>query len=205
MEIMNFETKALKLKTSIQRQLSDWYDTYNVDQWLRKSLTANATLSGSAISSIYHGEPINDWDFYLKDWIMIDNFKEIFKQDQKCLEMIDNWNAYEDNTDIPLIDGKAYTERAITLKNKFQIIIMGTLDQMRPTFDFVHCMPYYDLNSRVLHISEKQMYSIENKMLMMNPQRQSEVTVARIQKFEKRGWKTDLLLKADLTKTLELV
>lgn len=205
MEIMDFETKALKLKADIKKELNAWYDTYNVDSWLRQTIQAKCILSGSAISSVFHKELVKDWDLYFRSRTIIDNVKMIFKEDQKCIAMIDNWNAYEDNKDIPVLDGKAYTERAITLKNKIQFIIMGTLNEMRPTFDLIHCMPYYDFINDTLHISEKQLYAIENKLLIANPLRNSVVTPERIEKFEKRGWRLEVKPKTDLTKVLDLV
>jgi len=201
----NFETKAQKLKSDVHNYLESWFAMHNIDEWVVKLLRANATLSGSSISSIYHGENVNDFDFYFNDRRVIESVVEVFKHDLKLQEQIVTWNAYEDNTDIPVIDGKSFTNRAITLKNKIQLIVMGTLDEVRPTFDMIHCMPCYDLTNNVFRISEKQMHAIENKLIVKNPARVSPVTDKRIQKFLDRGWKLSVVPTTDLTKTLDLV
>lgn len=158
-------------------------------------------LSGSAISSIYHNEEVNDYDIYFDDYDTLVYIKNTFMTKKNYQALVKSWTAYEDDTEIPLIEGISITGRAITLENKFQLITMGNLSTCRPTFDFIHCTPYYDFSTEKLHISERQLFCIKNKLLSKNPTAMRSPAKSRIEKFKKRGWK----LSSDLTKTAELV
>lgn len=207
--MMNFEVKAHELKKKVRRTIENHFTEKSVDSWVQANILTNGVLSGSAISSIYHDEKPKDYDIYFKEWEIIDAVKDVFKTSLPLQKLIVDWNDYAGNTDIPLINGKCFTKRAITLEHDIQYIIMGTLNECRPTFDFIHCMPYYDFAEDKFYISERQLQSIADKMLVFNPLREKPATQARIEKFQKRGWGLDIrksiVPKIDLTKHAVLV
>jgi len=82
---------------------------------------------------------------------------------------------------------KVITQNAITLKNKMQFITLAKYEDARIGFDFIHCMPYYDLSSEKFFISEQQMDVIAKKKLVKNPKGREPVQW-RIDKFLARGW-----------------
>lgn len=143
-------------------------------------------LSGGAIASlIQNGQP-KDWDVYftnpLTQKVVIDLFStdyllsdDIAIVDEKYREMTKG-------------DGRCITENAMTLKNGIQLITKhnGTPDEIRETFDFVHCKPYYHFGQDQLFISKEQYDLCHNKKLKVNNQK--NVTPWRISKFEKRGY-----------------
>lgn len=206
---MDFEITAKRLKEKVKHTIKEHFETHNVDPWVRANVLNNGILSGSAMSSIFHGEKPKDYDIYFKDWEIIDAVKDVFKTSSNLQKLIVDWNAYQGNTDIPVVNGKCFTERAITLEHNIQYIIMGTLTECRPTFDFIHCMPYYDFAEDKLYISERQLQSIADKLLVFNPLREKPASEERITKFRKRGWGLDIrksvIPKADLTKVPDLV
>lgn len=190
-EVKNFEETAKELKVKIRNTFYDHMTNNRVDPIIQSTILSRGVLSGSAISSIYLNEKINDYDIYFMHDHEIMSVKEVFKGDAELQKQIEDWNSYDDNQDIPVLDGKTFTDKAITLKHKIQFIIMGTLDQCRPTFDFMHCMPYYNFDIDMLVISPRQLWSIQNKTLVFNPKRDTPPTFERIEKFKKRGWKID--------------
>ena len=106
-------------------------------------------------------------------------------KDKEVLKIIEDINPkYGVDT---IVEGKLVTPRAITLKNGVQIITMSRADA-RETFDFFHCMPYYDILSNVYHISRRQYDSIKEKRLMHNP-KSPQPADYRLQKFLNRGWR----------------
>ena len=82
---------------------------------------------------------------------------------------------------------KLVTPNAITFKNGLQVITM-TGKEHRETFDFVHCMPYFDMATQQLFISRQQYDAIKNKKLIKNPKHTNHLSMERVQKFIDRGW-----------------
>jgi len=209
----NFETEARTLKQYIMIRMKDHFrECAKEGTWIQEVIEANGVLAGSAISSIYHGEEVNDYDIYFKTSDIVSSTRFVCESDPGVLSLIEDWNSYDDNEDIPLVSGKSVTNNAVTFQNSTQFILMGTLEQCRPTFDFIHCMPYYDFATDKLYISSRQLYAIKNKYLITNPQRKEKPTFERYNKFISRGWKvapiTDSMAvvpSADLTKVAELV
>jgi hypothetical protein len=143
-------------------------------------------LSGGAIASLIQGGEVNDWDVYfmnpIAQKVVIDLFitdyllsDDIAVVDEKYREMTKG-------------DGKCITENAMTLKNDIQLITKhnGTPDEIRETFDFVHCKPYYHFGKDQLFISKEQYDLCYNKKLKVNNQKY--LTTWRQSKFEQRGY-----------------
>lgn len=141
-------------------------------------------LTGGASASLFHGTRPNDWDVYLTDQNDIDALNKLAKEVDVVTESIEDINPkYGVDT---IVEGKLVTPRAVTFKNGLQVITMSRADA-RDTFDFVHCMPYYDIASRTYHISRRQYDSIKAKKLIHNPKSPQPATYRR-QKFLNRGW-----------------
>lgn len=145
----------------------------------------NMFLSGGAIASLIQDTQPKDWDVYFMD-----------EQTQKAV--IDTFIA--DHTDeIAVLDEKyrdvvglknemLITENAVTLINGIQFITKhnGTPENVRSTFDFVHCKPYYDFGKDELYISKEQFDLCYNKKLKIN--NDYSLTIWRGSKFEQRGY-----------------
>lgn len=141
-------------------------------------------LTGGMSASLFHGDAPKDWDIYLTDQNDIDSLNKIVKETESVLSNIEDINPkYGVDT---LVEGKLITPRAISFKNGIQIITMARADA-RETFDFVHCMPYYDIKQKTYHISRRQYDSIKAKKLIHNPKSPQPATYRR-QKFLNRGW-----------------
>ena len=147
-------------------------------------------LSGGAISSIYHGEPANDFDL----WAHEENYVKIIadtlsKQDLSNIRIGDTGKEYGSSEMSRTFreTGKIVTDNAVTLKNRLQFIKLGTLEECRPTFDFAHCMPHYDINLNKLYISKVQWEAIRSKKLV--PMRDKDkISNSRKVKLEMKGW-----------------
>jgi|688.fasta_scaffold455552_2 hypothetical protein len=144
----------------------------------------NGILTGGASASLFHGDSPKDWDIYLTSQSDVDSLNKVVTETETVLAMIEDINPkYGVDT---LVEGKLITPRAITFKNGIQVITMARADA-RETFDFVHCMPYYNIKETLYHISRRQYESIKTKQLIHNPKSPQPATYRR-QKFLNRGW-----------------
>jgi hypothetical protein len=140
-------------------------------------------LTGGAIASLLQNETPNDWDMYCRSSVpaqaTIDRAK-----DANMIETVDEKYANVMNLDGNLL----ITMNACTLKNKIQLItrFYGEPRDTRATFDFKHCMPYYDCGEDKLFISEEQYALIKSKKLCLN--NPVSWTRHRQEKFEQRGY-----------------
>ena len=144
-------------------------------------------LAGGAVASLIQGGEVNDWDVYFTNSLTQKVVIDLFTTD------------YLLSDDIALVDekyrevmgtpgGRCITENAMTLKNGIQLITKhnGTPDEIRETFDFVHCKPYYHFGKDQLFISKEQYDLCYNKKLKVNNQKY--LTTWRQSKFEQRGY-----------------
>lgn len=154
-------------------------------------------LCGSAISSIYHGEPVHDFDFYFRTnedvREVMDKYCEPPTVDESE-EVIADWHDYDGATQIPKIPGKSFTYNAITFKPTknykyvIQFVLRNNVNECRNNFDFIHCMPVYDFFNDTLYISEAQFQSISEKRLILSKNMQGLPDPKRVKKFMNRGW-----------------
>lgn len=187
--------KILKLKSGI----ASYYNLQMKkigDRTLESLFYSNCVISGGMISSIFHDEPVNDIDLYavnskgltvVKDHILSasTNIKKV-----ENYELDANGNKITKQSDMPLI-----TINAVTLTNDVQFIYMDTWDNCKKKFDFVHCLPHYDLATQKLYISESQFRAIQNKQLI--PTGYVEIKDKRLEKYTKRGWKQEEIKPAE--------
>lgn len=144
----------------------------------------NAILTGGAISSLLHNEEVNDWDLYVKSPQAIAGFSSHIMEEYNQSEVKEINPKYMIETEV---EGKLITSHATTFKNNVQVITMGAAD-MRKTFDFVHCMPWYDIAANKLYISEYQYNIIMDKKIVRNPECKMPHNAYRMQKYIERGW-----------------
>lgn len=184
--MMQFEDKAHTLKVCVKRELTN--HLYQLPQGLYDLLFRWCILSGSSISSIYHNERPKDFDLWCKDadrlpYIM----KAITEKYSDQIMTYSEQDGYDSLREGNQGDKKLITHNAITLKGNLQFITLGTYKSQRQMFDFMHCLPYYDLQNDKFYISENQMNYIASKKLVRNPIGKVPVHW-RVEKFKNRGW-----------------
>jgi hypothetical protein len=142
-------------------------------------------LTGGCFASLFLYEEVHDWDVYLKDFVTAQAAERFVMSDTPTLnEVAGVTPGYM--AEIKVKD-KLVTPNAITFKNGLQVITM-TGKEHRETFDFVHCMPYFDMATQQLFISRQQYDAIKNKKLIKNPKHANHLSTKRIEKFTDRGW-----------------
>ncbi len=178
-----FTTEELVEINTVKEKIEQFIRSVKLPVALIKPMK-NSIVTGGASASLFHGDAPKDWDFYLTNQADIDEINKVIKE-KEVLEVIEDINPkYGVDT---IVEGKLVTPRAITFKNGVQIITMSRADA-RDTFDFIHCMPYYDIQNRTYHISRRQFISIKTRTLMHNP-KSPQPAVYRRQKFINRGWR----------------
>jgi hypothetical protein len=146
----------------------------------------DSILTGGCFASLFNGEITNDYDVYLKDVDTADRFESFVMSDTPTLnEVKDATPGYIAEVKVK---GKLVTANAITFKNKLQVITR-TCKAHRETFDFIHCMPYFDMARQQLFISRAQYDAIKRKQLIQNPNFKDQPALHRLDKFLERGWK----------------
>ena len=145
----------------------------------------DSILTGGCFATLFNGEVTNDWDVYLKDVDTANRFESFVMSDTPTLnEVKDVTPGYMAEVKVR---GKLVTANAITFKNKLQVITR-TCKAHRETFDFIHCMPYFDMATQQLFISRAQYDAIRNKKIIQNPNHKEQPALHRLDKFLGRGW-----------------
>jgi hypothetical protein len=185
MNIPSWQPLATKLKQDVRDKVAKQFS--GISDVLRLLLMSDCILSGSCISSIYHGEEPKDYDFWFKPKTFSDvevirqNIIEKYSAD--ILDISENY-AGQGAKGAPQ---PCVTANAITFKNKFQLITLADYYTARKDFDLVHCKPYFDFKEDKFVISERQFSIIQQKRLVSNnPGR--IIPVYRTEKFKNRGW-----------------
>lgn len=175
-----------RAKEVIRKELRLHFESLPISYY---ELFKTAILTGGAIGSILRDENPNDWDVYLT----ADNatkFREKVERNddniQDCiLEMPHKYQSTH-------VNGKYVTVYATTFKNKLQVIT-GFNKEHRLEFDFIHCMPYLDMETQKLHISKQQYQACMEKKLIKNPRVVKQpgelfTPKKRLEKFLDNGW-----------------
>lgn len=158
----------------------------------------NWFVSGGCIASLLRGETPNDYDIYFATKETMDHMVALITQSPELKQHIADVD--EKYRDVMGKDGKCITENAITMKNGLQFIVKhyGRDDDIRSTFDFVHCMPVYTFWDKRLRISEEQYDCCVKKILKVN--NKENVTDKRIAKFKALGYtipEQDMMVEDD--------
>ena len=183
--------EMIKIETeSFLNQLCDFYSVEVFEDTVK-----NIFVSGGCIASLIQGEKVNDYDLYFKNEDVMNDIKMIYTK-TSLKEQVED--VSENYREVLGQDGKLITENAITLKNGVQLIMrhFGSPEEVRKTFDYVHCMPYYDFAEDKLYISRIQYDAIIWKKLVVNQQMSSNLAhfqkltaFSRVDKFKKRGYR----------------
>ena len=181
------KTKILRLKSELTAQFSVKMSAIS-DSLFQAQVRENCIITGGAIASCFHSEKINDFDLYAKDQTSLNTLKMYILKDMKA--DIKEMKAYELEDVIPPAKTHMVTHNAVTLKGDLQFVYLGTADECRLKFDFIHCMPWFDIKTQKLYISRDQYDSIATKRLLVNPYSEP-VKYRRIDKYTKRGWGID--------------
>lgn len=183
--IDDWKDKAAVVKKSLRLHLYEALSVLPLD--VRDTFMSHCILSGSSISSVYHGESVNDFDLYARDLKDINIIRTLIES--SFYDWIEEYDSkYPGAKGAGDPTGKIITGNAITLKGKTQFITISDYQTMRKSFDLKHCLPYYDLKEDKLYISESQMLIIDKKILVLN-QENGVVAPYRLDKFKNRGWK----------------
>lgn len=195
------KTKILQLKSAI----SSYYNLQMKkigDRQLDNYFYEHGVITGGCISSLFHNEPVNDIDVYaktakamkvIKDHIINDSKNIKHDNAYKIDDHIQPDNAYKIDDHLqpgnPLV-----TDNAVTLTNDVQFIYLGTAELCRQKFDFVHCMPWYDIQTQKLYISEEQYLAIASKTLVPNIGGEF-IKERRVEKYAIKGWNTKIIVQ----------
>jgi hypothetical protein len=183
----NDEIRILQVKESIEKSLSK--RLVNLPPALFNFLFDNSILSGGAIASLMYDEVPNDYDLYLKDNNLIMFFNQYVSGMANTAHEDLIKDANEKYYDSVKIQGKMVTANATTFNNGIQVITLHA-SNARNTFDFVHCMPWYDIGLNKLYISYKQYDAIIHKRLIKNDHGHANpLSQKRIEKYTDRGWR----------------
>ena len=143
----------------------------------------NWYVSGGCIASLLRGETVNDYDVYFKNKETMEHVVALVTTPPMLFNVADVDEKYRE---VLGKDGKCITENAVTMSNGLQFITRHYGEDIRDTFDFVHCMPMYDIYIDKLYISEEQYNCCVHKLLVVNEEK--NVTAKRQQKFMDAGY-----------------
>jgi len=161
----------------------------NFDMTVRKlntKFTTDYFVSGGCIGSLLRDEEPNDYDVFFYSKHGCDIITNLYINDPSFKNEVECWDEdYRGQK----TDERMITENAVTLKNKVQLIIKncGEPQEVRQTFDFVHCLPYYDTRTDKLYISREQFNLCIFKSLKNNDA--NTPSKKRVNKFLDNGWK----------------
>ncbi len=169
------------VKDTVQKKLRELLSDIPVETY---PYFKESILTGGCFASLFNGETPNDWDVYLKDVDTADRFDSFVTSDTPTLnEVKDVTPGYMAEVKVR---GKVVTANAVTFKNGLQVIT-HTCKAHREAFDFIHCMPYFDMKTQQLFISRRQYDAIKNKHLIKNAEF-PHAKGHRTEKFLERGW-----------------
>jgi len=158
-----------------------------INHTLRSHLISNCIVTGGCSSSLYFNQEPNDWDLLFKDEVSANSFRGYITQHQEDVLDMTEYNG----TDIK--GAKLITANAVTLKNKVQVI---DWKWQRNNFDYIHCMPWYDLQADKYHIASEQYDAIKNKQLIARDPDTFKPNDRRLKKWLDRGFTIEFKVDA---------
>ena len=169
----------IETKNDIRHRIEQYKNIYPGLPWV------SIFLSGGAICSILRNEQVNDFDFYFKTElsrkVAIETLTLLYKLYIK--EYDPKYAALTNQS------GKLITDNAITMVDGAQFItcMHGQPEEIKKSFDYLHCCPHYYIDTAQLFISKSQYDAIMNKKLVYcDPVRLAKPF--RQEKFMSRGW-----------------
>ena len=149
-----------------------------INQILRSHLISNCIVTGGCSASAFYNQEPNDWDLLFKDEISASSFKHYISSHEEDVMEAGMYTGVQ-------FTGKLITANAITLKNKVQVI---DWKWQRNNFDFIHCMPWYDLEKDKYYIAKEQYDAIKNKELIVGDPNTFKPNKRRLSKWLDRGF-----------------
>lgn len=176
------KSHILRVKKDLKEKLVDFTLTINK---LHNNFTRSFFVTGGCIGSLLRDEEPKDYDIYFFAKFKADAVKELYTNDKSYMDQVAV--AEETYRDVQ-VGQMVITENATTLKNGLQLITKhyGEPDEIRKTFDFVHCLPYYDTRDDMLYISREQYDLNRKKKLKINNNNFAEQW--RIDKYLRKGF-----------------
>jgi hypothetical protein len=172
----------LHVKEILKVKLNDFNLTIGK---LHNNFTRSYFVTGGCIGSLLRNELPKDYDIYFFNKFKADAVINLYTNDKSYMDQV---AVAEDEYREVKIGQMVITENATTLKNGLQLITKnyGEPQDIRKTFDLVHCLPYYDPRDDKLYISREQYDLNMNKKLKTNGQ--NFVEKWRIAKYIERGF-----------------
>jgi len=154
---------------------------------LRSHLIDTCIVTGGCSYSSFCFQEPNDWDLLFKDELSASAFIEwIHNHKEDIMDMVE-YNG------VVAKGSKVITSNAVTLKNKVQVI---DWKWQRQNFDFIHCMPWYDIKEDKYYISIEQYNAIKNKQLILRDRNTYVPDNKRLDKWLGRGFSMNFKLDA---------
>ena len=180
----------ISCKRLIRQELNTLLSIF--EQYDLKQEINSLYVSGGIFASLINREAPKDMDIYFSTKSSHDSIVQILKNLTSFIE-----DVSVNYRDVLGVDGKLITENATTMNRykcntkyvpQFITKHVGLPEDVRSTFDFIHCMPYYSYGDDKLYITERQCRSIITKTLEVN--NVDSLTESRFLKFRQRGWNT---------------
>ena len=187
------------------------------DENVRKLVKENSIITGGAIVSLIQNEEVNDFDIYFtnKETVIAvcNYYKDLLIKEDMSFEMIRveqvadaHGNIQPDSGRVKFFipsngirkintTGKKYypavvTDNAISLTNKFQLIIRfyGPAAEIHKNYDFVHVRSYWLSKDGNLYLNPNSLECILTKELRYIGSLYPLASLFRLRKFLSRGW-----------------
>jgi len=204
--------KVARLKGSLRNKLEGVAETLPLP--IARVFLDNAIVSGGSVSAMLMGDPVNDYDVYFRTEEAVRTIAEYYV-DKYCGDSAEvvssefiNIRGDTENRltirvksegivrpempmgEITEHDPICFTDNAITLKGEVQLVIrfFGEPEQIHSTYDYAHCMGWYDQKSKELHTPVEALQAMMSKTLIYKGSLYPIASVFRLRKFLKRGW-----------------
>jgi hypothetical protein len=180
-----FTEQEIKHIKMVKSTIQEYINIIRTTEWWNGNFANDMYLTGGAIASIIQDERPKDWDFYCKDIKTNDSLKHWLQTigHDNIADVDEKYKEFQGQ------NGKMITANAITMDNdaSFITMLVGKPKDVRKTFDYIHCLPYYDLSTDTLYISKLQYDCCKNKLLVVSNEK--SVKIYRESKFLERGYK----------------
>lgn len=150
---------VIRAKNTLKELLQkDSFYMYSSKTYLKDSY-----VSGGAIASLLRGENPNDIDVYFRDDVNRENMEQ---------HLLLNKDKLTDTTTF-LLGKSGSSVYALTVADSRVSYIVknksGKPEEVKSSFDFIHCMAHYCFSSDKLYISKDTYDAAMNKWLIINP------------------------------------
>jgi hypothetical protein len=178
-EVLTIQEVKKRIRNGVSKALLP------INHTLRTHLINNCIVTGGCSASTFYNQEPNDWDLLFKDEVSARSFKNYINALMYYINE-DKEDVMDAGTYTGVhFTGKLITANAVTLKNKVQVI---DWKWQRNNFDFIHCMPWYDLKEDKYNIASEQYDAIKNKQLIARDPDTFKPNDRRLKKWLDRGF-----------------